>query len=82
MQNIGLRCQRKTIVQHFVQQLKEIHMYGQTTSPAGEADGVGQWRSQCGGGGAFKLAGFNQATGLVSPLRRQICLNPVWLGGL
>ncbi len=26
--------------------------------------------------------GFNQATGLVSPLRRQICLNPVWLGGL
>ncbi len=25
---------------------------------------------------------FNQATGLVSPLRRQICLNPVWLGGL
>ncbi len=26
--------------------------------------------------------GFNQTTGLVSPLRRQICLNPVWLGGL
>ncbi len=34
------------------------------------------------GGGNFKLVGFNQATGLVWPLRRQICLSPVWLGGL
>ncbi len=34
------------------------------------------------GGGGFELVGFNQATGLVSPLRRQIFLNPVWLGGL
>ncbi len=33
------------------------------------------------GGGDFKLVGFNQATGLVWPLRRKICLNPVWLGG-
>ncbi len=33
------------------------------------------------GGGNFKLVGFNQATGLVSPLRRQICLNPVWRVG-
>ncbi len=32
--------------------------------------------------GGFKLAGFNQATALVSPLRHQICLNPVWLGVL
>ncbi len=45
------------------------------------------WASSCGsavarnGGGDFKLVGFNQATSLVSPLRRQICLNPVWLGG-
>ncbi len=35
-----------------------------------------------GGRGNFKLVRFNEATGLVSPLRRQICLNPVWLGGL
>ncbi len=35
-----------------------------------------------GWGGGFKCVGFNQATGLVSPLRRQICLSPVWLGGL
>ncbi len=34
------------------------------------------------GAGNFKFVGFNQATGLVSPLRRQICLNPVWLGEL
>ncbi len=33
------------------------------------------------GGVNFKLVGFNQATGLVSPLRRQICLNPVWRVG-
>ncbi len=37
----------------------------------------GHGRSQEGGGGDFKLVGFNQAIGLVSPLRRQICLNPV-----
>ncbi len=34
------------------------------------------------GEGDFKLVGFNQATDLVWPLHRQICLNPVWLGGL
>ncbi len=33
-------------------------------------------------GGDYKIVRFNQATGLVSLLRRQICLNPVWLGGL
>ncbi len=33
-------------------------------------------------GGGFQLVGFNQAIGLVSPLRRQVCLNPVWLRGL
>ncbi len=34
------------------------------------------------GGGDFKLVGFNHATGLISLFRRQIYLNPVWLGGL
>ncbi len=28
--------------------------------------------------GDFKLVGFNQAAGFASPLRHQICLNPVW----
>ncbi len=41
-----------------------------------------QWRSQGGGTLSKACHGFNQATGLVSPLRRQICLNPVCLGGL
>ncbi len=42
-----------------------------------------QCRSEEGGGGDFKLVGFNQATGLVSPLLCQIyCLNPVRLGVL
>ncbi len=35
------------------------------------------------GGENFKLVHDSiKPTGLVSPLRRQICLNPVWLGGL
>ncbi len=38
--------------------------------------------ARVGGGALLKLVGFNQATGLVSPLRRQIYPNPVWLGGL
>ncbi len=33
------------------------------------------------GGGDFKLVVINQATGLVSSLRRQICLSPVILVG-
>ncbi len=32
-------------------------------------------------GSAFQLVGSNQATGLVSPLRRKICRNPVWMVG-
>ncbi len=47
---------------------------------AAGCDKPGQWRGQGGRGGS--LSWFNQATGLVAQLRRQICLNPVWLAGL
>ncbi len=41
-----------------------------------------QCRTQEGGGGTLSWSWFNEAIGLVTPLRRQICPNPVWLCGL
>ncbi len=41
-----------------------------------------QGRSQEGGGGNFKLVMIQSSHRFGLLLRRQICLNPVWLGGL